>query len=1214
MLAAFVMLAGGIALAVTHPALPTGSGSTTASQMSPQFRAELDALQTAMATGNPTTVDSLTTELSQTVANPDGTLTRTDYAEPVRVFQNGAWQPVNAGLRQSSDGSWQPTAVPSGVSLSNGGSGPLAVLTSVAGQQMSLSFPAQLPAPVISGDTATYQSVWPGTDLQVTVNTLGGIDWTVIVRNATAAANPSLRHLNLGLTTGNLAVGSDSSGNLGATGADGATQFSGPPPSMWDSAPSPALTGPAANAGPLNSTAEGPGRGAHAALVHNTMTGNSLSLTPSTSLLSATTQYPVYLSSGIAPDSTVGSGSAGGATAVASGGTVLSAGPAVGSMSLAAADSVPTPNPSLTCGGTIQNQNEACSGSNNGFVEVQQGCPTATNYNVTQNPGTYAGNGIGYNWWDSCLGVFRSYYQFDTSGLLSDANGAPSGGQLWVQSATLYAWVKYGADWTCSHNWPVNLDWTGSINSGTNWSNKPGNNANDQRQSVTTPPGPNANSSCTGQTLNFSVAYAMSYIIDPAHPASNITFGLSGNETASSSSSNIGFMRIGNNPDIVTVFDVNPPAPTSQQITPASAYEPGGPANYGCNQPLNNLPWSNSVNYLKANIQASINGEPVKAAYSMWDESTGQTVLSPGGNASLWSSWYTYSGTPITTGTQFSASLQDGDQYTWTTQAYVSGMSTDNPSPHAYWSKLGIRPVLNYAGASLPDAAAVCGFNYDATAPAVQSINSTQFPQAGSGQTGSKAGNAGTFTFQATDPAPAHCNACLVSGVYEFLYSLNRQAFPAFTASPPSSSNCSGTSGTVRASSSGTASCSITVGNWGTNILYVEAVDQAGNVSDAFPYYFYTPWNPNKQVVPGDVNGDSVPDMLAVNAGNLTLIKGNTDPSTQLSTSTASVPADSPDGTSWSGFQVAHRDPFSQVTASANIDDLIVHKTSSSSLYLYENNPSSPGASPQFEDTSAITPIQRPACSGGYNCTSHYDPTWEHVTQLLAPGDAWNPTPGVANSAPADNGQPSLLTVEKDPNNPSDTGSLWIFQGTYGPGLQDPIELGSSGWANVTIIAPGYVNGQLTIWAYDDTTGNVYSYPIYSVNKGPSLSQTLNTAVTATSGTVILTYKYKGTTPAVASPGALGGDSYPGLYFATPSTSWFSLHNLQLGYSMSDGVAADGTSKDNPGGVTDPSGRATCLNGCLWYFPGQAVTSGGSPLSIVPVYVGTLNKPISQLS
>ncbi|MFI9275943.1 hypothetical protein ACIGXM_35400, partial [Kitasatospora sp. NPDC052896] len=95
----------------------------------------------ARATGKQVTVDALTTETSMTVANPDGSLTVTRNEQPIRVQKNGSWTPVNATLDKNGDGTFSPAATPSGVTLSGGGSGPLAGFTDAAGHHLALTLP-----------------------------------------------------------------------------------------------------------------------------------------------------------------------------------------------------------------------------------------------------------------------------------------------------------------------------------------------------------------------------------------------------------------------------------------------------------------------------------------------------------------------------------------------------------------------------------------------------------------------------------------------------------------------------------------------------------------------------------------------------------------------------------------------------------------------------------------------------------------------------------------------------------------------------------------------------------------------------------------------------------------------------------------------------------------------------------------------------------------
>ena len=84
------------------------------------------------------------------------------------------------------------------------------------------------------------------------------------------------------------------------------------------------------------------------------------------------------------------------------------------------------------------------------------------------------------------------------------------------------------------------------------------------------------------------------------------------------------------------------------------------------------------------------------------------------------------------------------------------------------------------------------------------------------------------------------------------------------------------------AASNGSGSISYTppANGWGTHTLYVEAADNAGNISAPAQYSFYVPWNPSATVTAGDINGDGIPDLLTTDsAGDLVEYPGNSDPS-----------------------------------------------------------------------------------------------------------------------------------------------------------------------------------------------------------------------------------------------------------------------------------------------------------------------------------------------
>lgn len=267
------------------PAGSPASNGTAASRTA--ATPEQKASAAAKSSGKPVTVDALTNEYSQVVANPNGTFSWTSAMEPVRARKNGVWVPVDTTLVKNHDGTLSPAATPSPIAFSGGGSGPMATL-GVTGKQLSYTFPLPLPAPRLSGDSALYPEVLPGVDLRLQASARGGMSEVLIVKNAAAAANPALATLHLGVRTSGLALSADAAGNLDAKDASGGTVFHAPTPAMWDSSD-------ATRTGDV-STASSPGVGAKRAVLGVKLTPGGIGLTPDRSLLTgAHVKFPVYI-------------------------------------------------------------------------------------------------------------------------------------------------------------------------------------------------------------------------------------------------------------------------------------------------------------------------------------------------------------------------------------------------------------------------------------------------------------------------------------------------------------------------------------------------------------------------------------------------------------------------------------------------------------------------------------------------------------------------------------------------------------------------------------------------------------------------------------------------------------------------------------------------------------------------------------------------------
>ncbi|MFD5747183.1 LamG-like jellyroll fold domain-containing protein [Streptomyces sp. NPDC127033] len=262
-----------------------------------------DALAEAKRLGRPVEVGSLRGEHSDVFATPEGALEAREYLRPVRARVDGAWRPVDTELAKASDGSVAPKVSTVGIRFSSGGTEPL-VRMDKAGREVALTWPGALPAPELSGSTATYREVLPGVDLRMGAQE-DGFTQLLVVKTAEAAASEKLAALRLGLAAEGVDVRGTPEGGLEAVdqGAQGAV-FEAPKPMMWDSsAPSGDGTGTARRRAAVQEgvdAAREPGASESGKLaaveVAVPATGDALVLTPDAEMLSdADTVYPVFI-------------------------------------------------------------------------------------------------------------------------------------------------------------------------------------------------------------------------------------------------------------------------------------------------------------------------------------------------------------------------------------------------------------------------------------------------------------------------------------------------------------------------------------------------------------------------------------------------------------------------------------------------------------------------------------------------------------------------------------------------------------------------------------------------------------------------------------------------------------------------------------------------------------------------------------------------------
>ncbi|MFD4727616.1 LamG domain-containing protein [Streptomyces seoulensis] len=256
-------------------------------------------------------------------ANPSGTLTEITHMEPVRTRRAGAWVDIDTSLRRLNGAGITPVASASDVVFSAGGGQDPLVRMVKAGRDLSLFWPGTLPSPVLSGSSITYPNVFPDVDLRMTAES-DGFSQVLVVKNATAAANPALDELKLSMVGKGLAVRSTAAGGIEATDTQGqGVAFEAAQPVMWDSGPSddgpatsvnnavssknssvqPATFVSASSAtesdpstSPPSELYDGPGEDSTRADVRASVDGNALLLAPDQQLLTGEdTHYPVFI-------------------------------------------------------------------------------------------------------------------------------------------------------------------------------------------------------------------------------------------------------------------------------------------------------------------------------------------------------------------------------------------------------------------------------------------------------------------------------------------------------------------------------------------------------------------------------------------------------------------------------------------------------------------------------------------------------------------------------------------------------------------------------------------------------------------------------------------------------------------------------------------------------------------------------------------------------
>jgi RHS repeat-associated protein len=248
--------------------------SAVAATSVPVGQNSLVALEQAAKLGRQVIIADQTTKTTTVYANPDGSLTSTIAAGPVQepdASSATGYSPIDLSLGQQLAG-LVPKRADAPITFSDGGGQTVASL-GVGEHALAMQWGSKLPAPTVTGKTATYTGVSPGVNL-VLVAEPDGFDLQIVLTKQPAAAQVFRLPLNL---TG-LTASVSQNGQLQFTSAAGKMVAMADAPQMWGAATTASGEPSAVSAVPI------------------AVSGAALTVSPAQSFLtSPSTTYPVTI-------------------------------------------------------------------------------------------------------------------------------------------------------------------------------------------------------------------------------------------------------------------------------------------------------------------------------------------------------------------------------------------------------------------------------------------------------------------------------------------------------------------------------------------------------------------------------------------------------------------------------------------------------------------------------------------------------------------------------------------------------------------------------------------------------------------------------------------------------------------------------------------------------------------------------------------------------
>ncbi|MBY8845581.1 VCBS repeat-containing protein [Streptomyces sp. SP2-10] len=989
---------------------------------------ESAALAQAARTKRNVEVTAARTTHSTTWARPDGLMTKRLYSSPIRAQVDGAWRPIDPTLRRTEAG-WEPKATNTRMVFS-AGSGkrgkdgrasrtqarqaslqasaadtgtPLATLyVGGSNDAIQLTWPDAIPTPIVDGNRILYPEIFPGGDLVLTADD-DGFGQVLVLKNRQAAADPHVQQLAYGLHSPSLTFRLDpASGMVSAEDSQGDEVAVSPTPLMWDSGGQPAVTDGTVGASAQPTTSEAPDP------------AGSVSETPSDTASptedsvesdeQGDTDVEVLPSASDDPETTASESPLPTAPAEPVPGPSQTGSSA--SLSLALLD-----GPSPDSHGDLV---EADLGSGQWtltpsrdflddpattfpvFIDPSvkkhvQNWTTA--YNRHPNATFYNGKGfnkggthearVGFE--SDTWGTSRSYFNITFD---ADLKGTK------ITRAKLRMLETYS--WSCQDR-SMSVHLTGEIDAHTNWKNAP--KLHDGNKLATKSFAHGYKSGCRDAYETFDVKKGAQKAADKGEDT--ITFGMRARDEDSQYAWKK-FQADGDYPPVLELVYNRRPSIVSNSLdlgpdgkcTTTKPYVRMGSGDLTFTAKATDK--DNNLDYFDFDMWET----------GQWD-TTGDRLKSTG-KVPVDSD----TGTALRTTSRFSTSgLKNGATYSWRVQAKDDAGSTSGWYPKT-----------------------PCRFVLDTAAPRPPKVSSTDFPDADGSDNGfgndaedatwsvKKFGTPGSFTVRA-----------LNSDVVRYEYAFNSTTY---TGSLP---RTNGTSTSVSAVVSNAKPPTA-----GPNVLYVRAVDSAGNASEPTKYLFYV--TPRDQAdKPGDFTGDGLPDMMTVTeAGNLALypsqadkdvVKGTGDLDYSMPGAYRDNPDKDPNGDNLPRYVAAPSGHFKGALITHNGDiyggdglqDLVVRIDGR--LWVY------PGDGYGAVNTDRRREILLPSGS----------PNPGTFTQIVAAGDITG------------DGRTDFLATVRRSDGTDD--ELWAFTGYHGATVDQAIRLSPSAWKDRDIVMALDVSG-----------------------------------------------------------------------------------------------------------------------------------------------------------